>query len=88
MSEFRMVAGENAPTPAHPEVVLKVRELWLRNCETISKEGASPAEWNQAVMRGTLSMLSSDGVLQSLGLPDIDEGGVKNALHEYFEIEA
>lgn len=85
--EFKLIAGENAPVPAHPEVVLKVRELWMRNRETISKDGASPAEWKQAVMRDTLAMLNSDGVLQSLGLPDMDEDGVEKTLSEYFGIE-
>jgi hypothetical protein len=86
--EFKAIAREGAPTPAHPEVVLKVRELWLRNRETITKEGVDPAAWKQAVMRDTLSMLSSDGVLQAEGLPDMDEEGVEKILREYFGIVA
>ena len=83
---FREIAGGDAPEPAHPEAVLKVRELWLRNRETISHDGASPAEWDQAVMRDTLAMLKSDPLLLELGLPDFDEEGVTRTLDTFYGI--
>ncbi len=88
MAEFRMIAGEAAPEPAHPEVVLMVRELWHRNRDTITKEGANPAEWDAAVMHDTLTMLNNDPEYQFLGLPDMDEEGIKSTLSTYFGIEA
>lgn len=83
---FKSVALEGAEMPAYPGVVLRIREIWYRNRETISKEGANPADWNDAVMRDTINMINQDEELTWLGLPDMDEEGIKKSL-SYFGIE-
>lgn len=84
---FKSIAPEGVEAPAYPGVVLRVRELWYRNRETITKDGANPAEWSAAVMRDTIDMINHDEELTWLGLPDMDEEGIKKSL-SYFGIEA
>ena len=87
MSAFRALAGEEAPTPGHPAVIVRLYEIWDQNRRNISKEDSTnPATWKDAVISDTVSMLNRDGVLDEERIPDMDREAVERALETYFNI--
>ena len=77
---------ESAPQPAYPEVMDTMHALYVRNRDTISKDGATDAEWREAILRDTTAMLNADNAITHPDLPQMAEEEVRAALSEFHDV--